>query len=128
MSRSSSAQEMASGTSRFSHDLEAHLHLVGEVLHLHLGQELDRVRGELGLVDHAGVRHFLLETRDLDFQKTLRIPRSVVFRILGKVALLPCLRYRRGDNRTLGQCVGQVLLELVVTRLGHVLNCHSLSF
>ena len=111
-----------------AHDLELHLHLRVHILDRHLGKELDGVRGKLGLVNHTGVRHFLLEPRNLNLQETLRITRGVVFRILGEVALLPRLRDGRGDHRTLGQCVGQVLLELVVTRLGHVLNCHSLSF
>ena len=107
---------------RLADDGELHHLLGGKVLHLDLIHDLDLVRADLGLVDDLGVGHKILELRDLHLQQPLSVTRRVIFSILGEVSLFPCLRDGRGDDRTLRQRVGEILLQLVQPFLGHIMN------
>ena len=111
-------------------DRVSHLFLGVVVQQRHLAQYLHLALVDLRLVDHTRIGDRILQLGDTHFQQTLRLPGSVVLRVLRKVTLVTRFGNRRRNRRTLdGTQVVELVLEFFVTLRCQINNlfCHNIK-
>ncbi len=115
----------------FGHDGVDHLLAVVVVHQSHSTEDLHLALVDLRLVDHAGIGQRILHFGDAHFEQALRFARSVVLRILRKVALVAGLGDGRRNGGTLHRThMIQFVLELLIALRRQINNlfCHNVSF
>ena len=103
-----------------------HLLVVIVVQQRHLAQDLHLALVDLRLVDDPCIGDRILQLGDTHLQQTLRLPGSVVLRVLRKVTLVTRFGNRRRNRRTLdGTHVVELVLEFLVTLRCQIDNLFS---